>query len=91
MKRKITPKQAEELLAIMHQAKEMKIRADELRTVVKEVMPVGKFKLGRVEVDIFESQRSTLDKDKLIKAFGAAEIEKYEKVIDFLVLKVRRI
>lgn len=83
---------AQELFEIQEEIRMLEHKAAGLKAALKTGLEPGDFVVyGSVSVELTAKERATLDRAALEKKFGAAVIAKFEKVTEYLELKVRRV
>lgn len=82
---------AEELLNILENIKQLKIREEELKAEFKNDIGQGLLEAGNVIILIEQKQRSSIDREKLEAKLGIDRVKnEFEKVTEYLQVNVKR-
>lgn len=81
---------AEELLTILENIKQLKIREEELKTQFKNTFRVGLLEAGNVIILIEKLKRSSIDRDLLEARYGIDKVKRFEKITEYLQVNVKR-
>lgn len=81
---------AEELLNVLENIKQLKIREEELKTQFKNDIGLGLLEAGDVIILIEQRERASLDRELLVKKYGEDKVQTFEKVTTYLQVNVKR-